>query len=80
MRYPRMKIEISGHTDDVGTASYNQQLSLKRAEAVYFYMTEQGIEAERLAYQGYGQTQPAFPNDSDMNRSKNRRIEFKIIQ
>jgi outer membrane protein OmpA-like peptidoglycan-associated protein len=80
IKYPTLKIEISGHTDDVGTADYNQQLSLKRAESVYYYMTEQGIADQRLSFQGYGLTQPAFPNDSDENRSKNRRIEFKIVQ
>jgi outer membrane protein OmpA-like peptidoglycan-associated protein/tetratricopeptide (TPR) repeat protein len=78
--YPGLKIEISGHTDDVGTARYNQQLSLKRAEAVFTYLTEQGLADDRLSYKGYGQEQPAFPNNSDDNRSKNRRIEFKILQ
>lgn len=78
-RSPGLKIEISGHTDDVGTESYNQQLSLKRAEAVYTYLTSQGIGEDCLSFKGYGQTQPAFPNDSDENRSKNRRIEFKIV-
>jgi outer membrane protein OmpA-like peptidoglycan-associated protein len=75
-----LKIEISGHTDDVGTQNYNQQLSLKRAEAVYSYLTSQGIADDTLSFKGYGQSQPAFPNDSDENRSKNRRIEFKILQ
>lgn len=79
-RSPGLKIEISGHTDDVGTESYNQELSVKRAEAVYTYLTSQGISEETITFKGYGQTQPAFPNDSDENRSKNRRIEFKIIQ
>ncbi len=79
-RSPGLKIEISGHTDDVGTETYNQELSVKRAEAVYTYLTSQGISEETISFKGYGQTQPAFPNDSDENRSKNRRIEFKIIQ
>jgi outer membrane protein OmpA-like peptidoglycan-associated protein len=64
----------------VGTESYNQELSVKRAEAVYTYLTSQGIPEEMITFKGYGQTQPAYPNDSDENRSKNRRIEFKIIQ
>jgi outer membrane protein OmpA-like peptidoglycan-associated protein len=79
-RYPELNVEISGHTDDVGSAEYNQQLSFKRAESVYFYLTENGIDDQRLSYQGYGLTQPAFPNDSDENRSRNRRIEFKITR
>ena len=79
-KYPELNIEISGHTDDVGTESYNQQLSLKRAEAVYNFMLENGVSSERLTYQGYGQAQPAYTNDSDESRSRNRRIEFKIVQ
>jgi outer membrane protein OmpA-like peptidoglycan-associated protein len=79
-RSPGLKIEISGHTDDVGTESYNQELSVKRAEAVYTYLTSQGISEDIISFKGYGQAQPAYPNNSDENRSKNRRIEFKIVQ
>jgi len=73
-----LKISILGHTDDTGTAEYNMQLSLKRAEAVYNYLVDYGIDPSMLAFQGFGQTEPAFPNDSEENRSKNRRIEFRI--
>lgn len=79
-QYPDLRVEISGHTDDVGTAGYNQGLSEKRAEAVYKYLVSEGIDPGRLNYQGYGFDQPAYPNDSDENRSRNRRIEFKIIE
>ena len=79
-RNPDLKIEISGHTDDVGSNEYNQILSLNRAAAVYNNLLDQGVKEERLSYKGYGKTQPAFPNDSDENRSKNRRIEFKIVE
>lgn len=77
---PGLHIEISGHTDDVGTDEYNQTLSMHRAGAVYSYMTNHGIDPERVSYQGYGETRPAFPNNSDLNRSRNRRIEFRILQ
>ena len=77
---PGLKIGILGHTDDTGTPEYNMRLSLKRAESVFQYLVEQGIDSARLTYQGFGQTEPAFPNDSEENRSKNRRIEFRIEQ
>jgi outer membrane protein OmpA-like peptidoglycan-associated protein len=77
-QYPDMKIEIQGHTDDVGSAIYNMDLSIKRAKAVYEYLTKNGISSSRLTFKGFGQTDPAFPNDSEDNRSRNRRIEFKI--
>lgn len=72
------KIEISGHTDNTGSETYNLDLSLKRAKAVYDYLVQQGIERSRLSYQGYGQKRPAYPNDTDLNRKLNRRIEIKI--
>lgn len=78
-RFPEMKIEILGHTDDVGTAEYNLKLSIKRAEAVYDYLVDHGINPDRLDYKGFGQAKPAFPNDSEVNRSRNRRIEFMIL-
>jgi OOP family OmpA-OmpF porin len=77
---PGIRIKISGHTDDQGTAVYNKQLSLLRARSVYNYLVSNNIAANKIEYTGYGQEKPAFPNDSDINRSKNRRIEFEIIQ
>ncbi|MGK7396979.1 MAG: OmpA family protein [Candidatus Cyclobacteriaceae bacterium M3_2C_046] len=76
---PEIRVEIAGHTDNTGSASYNKELSLKRAEAVYDYLLEQGIETQRLIYKGYGQEVPKVPNDSDLNKSLNRRIEFRIL-
>jgi outer membrane protein OmpA-like peptidoglycan-associated protein/tetratricopeptide (TPR) repeat protein len=75
---PDLKIGIRGHTDDTGTAEYNMRLSLKRAEAVYQYLVDHGTDPARLTFRGFGQTEPAYPNDSEENRSKNRRIEFRI--
>ena len=76
---PTVHIEISGHTDNVGTAQSNQVLSENRAKSVYQYLLTNGVQADRLVYKGYGQTQPIAPNDNDENRSKNRRMEFKIV-
>jgi len=74
-----IKIEISGHTDDVGADAANQTLSQKRAGAVLAYLTNAGIAQERLEAKGYGETQPVASNDSDENRALNRRIEFEIL-
>ena len=76
---PKVSIEIAGHTDNVGNASYNQQLSEKRAEAVYNYLIEAGVSPDRLKAAGYGQAQPTAPNDTEESRRKNRRIEFRIL-
>jgi OmpA-OmpF porin, OOP family len=76
---PSLKIEISGHTDNTGSDLYNQQLSLKRAASVTTYLKSQGIESARLLQKGYGSQKPISPNDSELNRQLNRRIEFKIL-
>ncbi len=77
---PLVRIEVSGHTDNVGTPSYNKQLSEKRAQAVYTYLIQNNINANRLMAKGYGQDSPIAPNDTDENRQLNRRIQFKLIQ
>jgi OOP family OmpA-OmpF porin len=74
-----VSIELSGHTDDVGSDAANQDLSQKRAKAVYDYLVEAGVEVARLRYKGYGKTKPLVPNTSDENRAQNRRIEFKVL-
>ncbi|WP_426667159.1 OmpA family protein [Mucilaginibacter sp. McL0603] len=76
---PTVRIEISGHTDNVGTIQFNQSLSENRAKSVYQYLIRNGINAGRLVYKGYGETQPIASNDNEENRSKNRRTEFMII-
>ena len=77
---PERKIEVGGHTDDVGDDALNMSLSQKRAESVKSYLIKSGITETRIVAKGYGETQPQVPNDSDSNRSKNRRTEFTIIQ
>ena len=76
---PTMKIEISGHTDNVGSASFNKKLSENRAKAVVDYLIEKGINADRMKYVGYGFDQPRASNDTPEGRAENRRTEFKII-
>lgn len=74
-----LRIEVSGHTDDVGADADNQKLSEKRANSVKNFLVEHGIAPERIETEGYGETQPVVPNDSPENRAQNRRIEFKIL-
>lgn len=76
---PTMKIEISGHTDNVGSEAYNKGLSKDRAKAVVDYLIVQGIEEDRLTYAGYGESQPIADNDSEEGRQVNRRTEFKVL-
>ena len=73
---PQIKVEIQGHTDDIGTAEYNQMLSEKRAQSVMAYLVENGIDPARLTAKGYGEERPRFPNDSEENRARNRRVEM----
>lgn len=75
-----VKIEISGHTDNVGGKAYNQKLSENRARSVYQYLIDNGITAERLTFKGYGDEKAIDSNDTEEGRSKNRRTEFKIIE
>ncbi len=77
---PRIRVEISGHTDNTGNAQANQLLSENRAKAVVDYLLAQGIPTQRLEYKGYGSTQPVADNNSAAGRQKNRRTEFKIIE
>ncbi len=78
--HPEMKIEIRGHTDDVGSEEANQQLSEARARAVYEWLVAHGIEAERLQWRGFGERQPVADNATPQGRSRNRRIEFVVIR
>lgn len=76
---PQLKIEIGGHTDSIGTASYNQKLSTERAKAVYDYLVQKSTSPDRLAYKGYGSSQPVAPNNTPEGRAINRRTEFVIL-
>ena len=76
---PKVKIEISGHTDDIGEEAYNQDLSERRAKNVLSYLTDNGIKESRLTSIGYGESQPIAGNNSTAGRKKNRRTEVKIL-
>lgn len=78
-RHPKMKIEISGHTDNRGTSEYNQRLSEDRARAVTNYLIDHGIDGRRLTYAGYGKSRPVTTNDTEEGRQTNRRVEVKIL-
>jgi len=75
-----LKIEISGHTDNTGTAEYNKQLSHSRANAVKQYLIKKGCKSSNLVSKGYGETKPITDNDTDIGKAKNRRVEFKVIK
>jgi outer membrane protein OmpA-like peptidoglycan-associated protein len=77
---PTVAIEISGHTDNVGTEDYNLKLSKSRAEAVYHYLIENHIEAVRMTYTGYGFSRPMSTNDTPDGRALNRRTEFRVVR
>lgn len=73
-------IAISAHTDDIGSHEQNQVLSEKRAKAVADYLINKGVESSQIISKGMGETQPLYPNDSETNRAKNRRVEFIIYE
>ena len=76
---PALSVEIAGHTDDVGEAAANLELSRRRAQSVVNFLTRTGIDAKRIRAAGYGETRPVSPNTSDENRRLNRRIEWRIL-
>ncbi len=76
---PTVKIELSGHTDNVGSPQSNLLLSKNRAKSVYDYLVAHTITADRLTYKGYGQTRPIAKNDTEEGRAQNRRTEMKIV-
>ncbi len=77
---PKMEIEISGHTDSIGTDGYNLDLSVRRAAAVVSFLKSEGISAKRLRAHGAGESKPIAANDTDEGRAENRRVEFTIVR
>lgn len=75
-----LRIEIQGHTDNIGSDEYNQRLSERRAETVRNYLVAQGIDPNRLTTKGYGESVPIADNNTPEGRALNRRIEFKVIK
>jgi outer membrane protein OmpA-like peptidoglycan-associated protein len=80
-RWPELRIEVGGHTDTRGVAAVNQKLSEDRAKAVLAYIQGRfpGIEPGQCTARGYGGTRPAVPNTTDLNRARNRRVEFVVL-
>ena len=74
------KLKITGHTDAVGPAAYNQSLSTRRAKSVSKFIAAKGISAERIIVVGFGPDKPIASNDTDEGRRKNRRVEFELIR
>ncbi|QKG52137.1 OmpA family protein [Hymenobacter sp. BRD67] len=74
-----LRVEVAGHTDNVGQPATNLSLSQRRAQAVLSYLTAHGVPANRLRAQGYGESKPLVANDSEAHRAQNRRIELRIL-
>lgn len=79
-KYPELVVEIRGHTDSKGTAEYNEELSLRRAQSVKDYLVSVGVKSERLIPKGIGFAKPVATNDSEFGRARNRRIEFFVLK
>jgi OOP family OmpA-OmpF porin len=73
-----VQVEIQGHTDNIGTAEYNQRLSEARARAVKNYLVEKGVQKERLYPVGFGYVLSRAPNDTETGRALNRRVEIAL--
>jgi outer membrane protein OmpA-like peptidoglycan-associated protein len=73
---PKIRIEVQGHTDNVGGKAYNQLLSQQRADSVRKYLVDHGIDSARLVSVGYGMDKPLVPNTDPKNRALNRRVQF----
>lgn len=79
-RHPSLRLEVGGHTDAVGTEADNLALSERRAKAVYDYLVQRGISADRLTYRGYGESQPVANNDTPEGRAANRRTTLTPLK
>ena len=76
--YSDLKIEVAGHTDDVGSEGYNMGLSERRANSVKTYLGSRGVDTSRLTPVGYGKTKPLVEGTTDEDRAKNRRVELNV--
>ena len=76
---PNVRISVEGHTDAIGSAEYNEKLSVHRAEAVFRYLVNHGIAPERMEVVGYGKTRPVADNETESGRAQNRRVELHVV-
>lgn len=79
IKYPNSLIDVYGHTDSTGSDAYNQTLSENRARTVANYLMSRGVPAARIRSQGFGETMPVADNATEEGRTKNRRVEIKIV-
>ena len=79
LRYPALRIEVGGHTDNVGSTATNRALSQRRADAVVGYLVSVGVAPGRLRAVGYGKSEPVADNGSETGRALNRRVEFAVL-
>ena len=73
-------MEVAGHTDSVGNADYNEELSRQRAESVRQYLLDRGVAADRVSARGYGELDPIASNETESGRAMNRRVEFRVTE
>jgi len=78
--HPRWRLVLTGHTDSKGKAEANYRLGLARAKAVALFVQEKGMDAKRVKARSLGATRPAFPNDTDANRARNRRVTAQLLE
>jgi outer membrane protein OmpA-like peptidoglycan-associated protein len=78
-KYSNVKVEVSGHTDNVGDSAANRELSRQRAQSVVNRLVQKGISADRMVVVGYGDSRPAETNDTEEGRATNRRTELRVI-
>jgi len=78
LAYPSLKLAVEGNTDSIGTESFNQDLSEKRAEGVRSFLTEQGVPESSTTATGFGKTRPIASNDTSEGRQQNRRVELIV--
>lgn len=76
---PDIKIVVEGHTDALGDEQYNLDLSIRRAEAVYRYLVNKGVDPERMVIEGYGESRPVADNETEAGRAQNRRVELRVL-
>jgi OOP family OmpA-OmpF porin len=76
---PDMRVAIGGHTDSIGSDSYNDRLSRERAASVLNFLANLGVKSSRMEANGYGESRPVADNDSDEGRARNRRVEFTVL-
>ncbi|HAV41862.1 MAG TPA: hypothetical protein DCW97_05590 [Acidobacteria bacterium] len=80
MVFADIKLSIEGHTDATGSEELNLKLSADRARTVYEFLMSQGVSTDRMKYQGFGSSRPVAPNDNEINRAKNRRVEVVVLK